>query len=246
MLPEIPQEELADALDRTVEELLARVGCKKPPFDAQAIAKQLGIVVANDSRMTGRARLVKLAGRYGQMLTTIFVGKHERPERLHWSIAHELGESASSQVFQTLGVQASEIATGTREKIANLLATRLLLPKPYFSQLGEESHWELLDLKEAFSTASHELIARRMLDMSPSVIVSLWDQGTLQWRQSNCGPSQEITPVEKQVQESSHKLNETQTVEAGLPEGMVRLTCWPIHELGWRREILRTEICADW
>ena len=93
--------------------------------------------------------------------------------------------SPRKKVFAMLGLSVGEIQASTRELIANQLAGALLLPTDWFQADGTELEWDLLEIKQRYSTASHELIARRMLQMTPSVIVSLFDQGQLIWRRSN-------------------------------------------------------------
>jgi len=105
----------------------------------------------------------------------------------------------------------------------------------------------LAELKKIYSTASHELIARRMLEMTPPVMVTLFDQGAVQWRQSNAGgrpPS--LSSAETSVWRAAFESGQAAEYKEGdLPEGINQVRCWPVHEPGWRREILRTEL-VEW
>jgi hypothetical protein len=124
----------------------------------------------------------------------------------------------------------------------NWLASCLLLPRPWFADDGQAVGWDLPTLKEIYRTASHELIARRMLEMPPPVIVSLFDQGKLQWRRSNVlSRPPLLTPPEEQTWRTAFDgARATQYDGEDLPEGIDDVRCWPVHEPGWRREILRT------
>jgi hypothetical protein len=127
------------------------------------------------------------------------------------------------------------------------LAGCLLLPERWFAADGRDLRWDLYDLKQRYQTASHELIARRMLDMQPPIIVTLFDQGKITWRRSNIlRRPPPLTSAEKrtwQVANEGGKASEYS--EADLPTGINDIRCWPIHEPTWRREILRTEL-EEW
>ena len=103
MLPEIPADEFAAALDACVDSILWETGVERPPVDALVVAGRLGMVVAQDCSLAGRARIAQLAdadGRGGGQ-ATIVVGLAERPEREQWAVAHEIGESIAYRVFDT-------------------------------------------------------------------------------------------------------------------------------------------------
>ena len=82
-------------------------------------------------------------------------------------------------MFEILGVDAREAPPNTRESVANQLAGRLLLPVAWFKPKAVRAGWDLFELKREFSTASHELIARRMLDFEPAVMITVFDHGRI-------------------------------------------------------------------
>jgi Zn-dependent peptidase ImmA (M78 family) len=184
MLSEIPEDEFAAALDACAAEVLWEAGVTEPPVDALAVAEQLGIVVARDYSMPYRGRFVRLAEREndGGGQATIVVGQTERPEREQWAVAHEIGESVAYRVFQRLGVSLDEALPTTRELVANRLASCLLLPRRWFSPDGLELDWDIVALKDRYFTASHELIARRMLEMRRPIVITIRDHGRVHWR----------------------------------------------------------------
>ncbi len=100
-------------------------------------------------------------------------------------MAHEIGELFADRVFDELGVDPREAPSGARETVANQLAGRLLLPREWFGEAGAECGWDLFELKERFATASHELIARRMLDFPPSIGITIFDNGRRTFRRGN-------------------------------------------------------------
>lgn len=245
MLSEIPDDEFAAALDACAAEVLWEAGILEPPIDALVVAERLQLVVARDFAMPYRGQFVRLAERdgHGGGQGTIVVGPAERPEREQWAVAHEIGESVAYRVFERLGVSFDESLPTAREQVANRLASALLLPRRWFAADGLDHDWDLFELKQRYNTASHELIARRMLEMRPPIVITVCDLGRVHWRRSNATarpPS--MLAEERDIWQVAHR--------AGLPTGdmlngetgLERVRCWPIHEPDWKREILRSEI----
>jgi hypothetical protein len=173
---------------------------------------------------------------------SILLRADPRHERREWAVAHELGEHAALHVFQRLGVDPREAPAAARESIANHLASRLLLPTSWFQRDGRGCDWDLLALKQRYATASHELIARRMLDFESTTIVTICDQGRVAFRRAAFGrrpPT--LSPVENDCWQAAHRCGQAdRRTHRGL-----QVRAWPIHEPGWKREIVRTELCDD-
>jgi hypothetical protein len=246
MLAEIPADEFAAALDACAANVLWEAGGAEPPIDATVVAERIGLVVAHNSLLTYRGRLVEMAdprgGDMGQ--GTILVGLAERPERLQWAVAHEIGESVAYRVFEALGVPSDSAPAEAREQVANHLASSLLLPRDRFAADGPACDWDLFALKCRYSTASHELIARRMLEMPPPIVVTLCDQGSVRWRRSNsCSRPPKLLPDEMDVWRECH---ETGRPASASPDSastcLEAIHAWPIHEPNWKREILRSAV----
>lgn len=245
MLSEIPNDEFSAALDACAAEALWEAGADAPPVDALAVAEALHLVVARDFAMPCRGRFVRLAdwegGEGGQ--GTIVVGVAERPEREQWAVAHEIGESIAHRVFERLGVAFYEALPTARELVANRLASALLLPRRWFAADARELAWDLLALKDRYSTASHELIARRMLEMRPPIVITVCDQGRVHWRRSNVtARSPDLLREERAVWRKAHKTGLVACNSLDAETGLESVCCWPIHEPGWKREIIRSEI----
>jgi hypothetical protein len=201
------------------------------------LAQGLELIVAVDHRQSGRARRVRIYGQ-GAPQSVIMVRADPRPERLQWSIAHEVGEHLAQRVFQLLGNRGPE-PPGIREDVANHLASRLLLPRAWFECAARVHDWDLIELKRDFTTASHELIARRMLDFAPPIIVTVFDQGRQTFRRANAiGPTPPPSRHEIACWRSVHDNNRP----GRYPVDQPCIFGWPIHEPGWQREILRTLI----
>lgn len=240
MYPSAASGQWSAELDATVEEILGQSQVFSPPVDAIAISRRLGIVVATDDRLSGRARRVQLRPVRGPAQETIFLRPEPRPERQQWAVAHELGERWAQRVFNRMDLIPAEVAPAMREAVANQVADRLLAPTLWLSSIAGEVDWDLLKLKQRFATASHELLARRMLDFDPPVIVTVFDQANITWRRSNVD-GQRIPPpdeLEHRLREEAHRFG--RTCEEETPA--IRVRVWPIHEDRWRREIVRMEL----
>jgi len=236
MLAEIAPEELASAIDGLASGALATARVGEPPVDAMLVARTLGLAVAWDDRQSGRARLVTLAAT-GRLAPAILLRRDPRAERLQWAVAHEIGEALAEKAFVELGIDPREAPRQARETVANAIASAILLPREFFPNDGAALGWDLLALKERYCTASHELIARRMLDCSIPVCVSVYDQDRLTWRRSNVSGRRQPSNLEIDVRRQAHELGEV-IMENGPP----KIQAWPIHEPPWQREIVRTEI----
>jgi len=243
MLTEIPSEQYAAALDSSANEILRETEITAPPVDAILVARRLRLQVASDTTMDLRARFVRIGDAAGG---TILLADDPRPERVQWAVAHEIGEFVAHRIFELLGIDLKDTPSSSREQVANRLASSLLLPKRWFTDDGRAAEWDLPTLKQIYRTASHELIARRMMEMTAPVIVTVFDQGQLTWRKSNVlrHPPPLIPSEEKTWRATFDGSRATQHDCCNLPEGIDDVRCWPVHEPGWRREILRTGLEA--
>lgn len=229
----------ASALDDFVAELLDTIGAQTPPVDAFQLAAAMRIPVARDAHQAGRARLARVRGARGvQARSCILLNEEPRPERRHWAVAHEIGEHLAPELFHRLALDVRETPQ-LREALANQFANRLLLPTDWFQSHGALYQWDLLELKSIFSTASHELIARRMLDFADPVIITIFDQGKITWRK--CTLSTRRPPLSKQEAECRQLVHTTgESTRRSLAEATIR--AWAVHEPEWKREIVRTDV----
>jgi hypothetical protein len=219
-------------LDDVAAELLDRTGIDRPPVDALLLAARLGVEVVFDARQTGRARHKRLGGR-----SVILLKPGERPERTQWAAAHELGEVVAHRVFERLDLDGGEPRPDLREQTASLLATRLLLRFDWFADDARLLADDVPALKNVYSTASHELIALRLLDLPEPCTITIFDHARVTRRRSNgARRPPPLLPLECAVWQETHR--------TGRPgersDGELRVRCWPVHEPEWKREILRT------
>jgi Zn-dependent peptidase ImmA (M78 family) len=246
MLADICADDLASTLDACAAETLWQAGIDRPPVDARLVAERLGLIVATHRRLPHRAQFVRLSAGQArrEAIGTIVVGPAERPEREQWAIAHEIGECLAPDVFARIGTRLIDAPAGARESIANRLASCLLLPRRWYAADGRAFDWDLFELKERYATASHELIARRMLEQEPPVVITVCDQGRITWRRDNMAfHSSRMSPVEQEAWERTRNSARcTDITPDPLQTGLDRVRAWPVHEPNWKREIIRGEI----
>ncbi|MCS7306603.1 MAG: ImmA/IrrE family metallo-endopeptidase [Thermoguttaceae bacterium] len=239
MWGQLDWQEYVQVLDSVVAESLQAAKVSQPPVDPCRIARALGLRVVWDGGLAERGRYVRLRQQGGHHpVPTMILQRHPRAERCYWAAAHELGEHLVYQVAEQLGLRVEEDWGVWRERMANHLAARILLPTAWFSQDGQRLDWDLRALKQRYSTASHEAIARRMLEMEEPVIISIFDHGQLRWRRANRpGRVPPLSQVESLCWQTAHQENQDHQEFSE----HLRIRAWAVHEPGWRREILRTE-----
>ena len=223
-----------EAADWEANRALEQGGYTSGAVDAIQLARNIGCDVIFDHHQSNRGRLKRLGKR-----CVIFLKPDQRPERIQWAASHEIGETLAFRVFRRLGVDPTEGEPGLREHVANLLASRLLLPGHTFFPEADSVCESLFRLKEIFSTASHELIAMRLLDRPGEKCVTVVDQGRVTKRRtSNSSCPRNLLPSEKQCWERTH----SQCCYQEYEDETYRIRCWPIHEEHWKREIVFTSL----
>lgn len=222
-----------ERVERGVGGCLERAGWLAPPVSAIEVASRLGICVIRDSRLVTRGRCTRLDDR-----PVIAIAAEDRPERREWTVAHELGEIAFPElaIDHLGGVGDLADQHQLREQVANLFATRLLLPTPWFREAWLATDGDLFELKQRFPTASHELIAFRMLDAERHMVISIYDQGRLTKRRGNTGALRPpVHPLEARL---FQRLHDSRRCDHIAEDGIV-VDGWPVDEPGWQRDVIR-------
>src|SRR5262245_41760058 len=138
MSEELSREELYRVLDGLVEELLEGAGVSEPPVDAVALARHLGLEPAADRVRRGRGRAPLLA-------------PGEEAEQRQREAALDLAEHLKGDLFARLGLEG-----GPRPMLGEsptaLFVGRLLVPQAWLAGEARARGYDLLELKERFST----------------------------------------------------------------------------------------------
>jgi Zn-dependent peptidase ImmA (M78 family) len=235
MFEELPREEVLATVDAIVAELLRAAGAQEPPVDAIQLAQRhLGMVVCLDRRQPSRGRAQRSAGR-----PQIFLKPEPTPERHQWTVAHEIGEHLKPQLLQRLGIDPPQTRAMAGESLANLFAHHLLVPACWFSSDAADLEYDVLELKQRYHTASHEVIALRLLDLPEPAIITIVDNDHIYRRRSNAWPvRKEFEPVERECQRYVNHYSRP----AVRREGSWTVQGWPVHQADWKREILRSVV----
>jgi hypothetical protein len=235
-------DQMTKAIDETVSVILRQAAVKRPPIDAVQIARRVGYHLLWDENQTGRARISVIRpgpGRRPQR--AICLKPDPRPERIQWAVAHEIGEQYAGDVVRLSKIDLAELSTDGREQIANALATRLLLPSKFFSRDAVAFGFDLCRLKGEYSTASHEIIARRMLDLPAPMLITIFDNGRQQFRRWNCpGRPPPLSESEVELRQAAHESGKA-VRRFHHPQAAV----WPVHEPGWKREVIWLALSGD-
>jgi Zn-dependent peptidase ImmA (M78 family) len=238
MIDELSREEVTDAVDRAVAELLDSAKVEGPPVDAIVLAQRhLGMIVCLDRRQNHRGRVQRAAGR-----PQIFLRPEPSEERHQWTVAHEIGEHLKPDLLRRLGVAPEQTRAMAGESLANLFAHRLLVPSRWLAADAPAHDYDLLALKGRYRTASHEVLAWRLLDLPAPCIITVVDNGRVHRRRSNAWRTRKrLEPAEVQCQRYVNQFGRPKVVRQ---DGWT-VQGWPVHQPDWKREILRSVVEAD-
>jgi Zn-dependent peptidase ImmA (M78 family) len=235
MSEDLSREEVTGVVDRMVEELLASAGVLKPPVDAIALAQgHLGMVVCLDRSQAQRGRAQRGAGR-----KQIFLRPEPTEERHQWTVAHEIGEHLKPALLQRLNLPPEQTRGMMGESLANLFAYRLLVPTCWLADEARGCDHDVPELKKRFRSASHEVVAWRLLDLSTPCIITIVDNEQVQRRRSNAWRiTRALSDPETRCLRYVHHYSRQRLVN----EQGWTVHGWPVHQSDWKREILRSVV----
>jgi hypothetical protein len=158
-------------------------------------------------------------------------------------VAHEIGEHTKATLLRRLGIDPEQTRPMLGESLANLFARRLLVPTAWLKEAARACGHDLLELKECFRTASHEVIAWRLLDLDEPCVITIVDNDEVTRRRSNAWPvRRQLAAPERECQRYVHRHARPHAVNAA--GWSVR--GWPVHQLDWKREVLRSVVEEGW
>jgi hypothetical protein len=230
---ELTPEEVHDAVDRAVAGLLERAGLIEPPVDALALARRhLGLAVQPDGPPRGGARRPATARQ-----SALRAAPTEEQEQ--WSAARAIGEHLKPDLLSRLGLPAGSTRGLAGVSLPNLFAGRLLVPTAWFAADARALGFDLLELKQRYRTASHEVLAWRMVDLPDACIVTVVDDGRVHRRRGNAWRvRKELSAAERACQRLVHEHGRPHA----LRQGGWSVQGWPVPRAGGSREILRSVV----
>ncbi len=223
--------ELHEAVDRVVEELLARAGVSAPPVDAVALARDhLGMTVSVGERP---------ARRRGHDGNEVVLAPELGEDQRQWAVARAIGKRFRGAVLERLGLAPEPGRAGTGASLDTLFAGRLLVPTCWFAADARSAGWDLAGLKERYRTAGLEALAWRLLDLPEPCVVTLVEDGRVVCRRSNAWRvNKNLSGPERKCQRYVHEHGRPHAVTAG---GWA-VQGWPVSRAGAAREILRSVV----
>jgi hypothetical protein len=219
MSEDLTPEEIHDAVDAVVRDVLDSAGVTAPPVDAVALAGHLGVEL--------KPRRAPTQARSASERTL---------EQRQADAARAVADFLRPDVRERLGIEGPGRGLAGAS-LSSLLASRLLVPTAWLAAEGRASGWDLEELHRRFAPAAAELVAWRLLDLSEPCAITVVDNGVVARRRSNAWRlPRELVPAELTCQRYVHQYSRPRVVRA---EGWT-VQGWPLHAVDGKREVLRS------
>ncbi len=235
-MSEFSTEELYDAIDRCVVELLARHGIEEPPVDAiRLVQDAFRYTVTFEEEEEDEPQYGDPPKR--KRPRELVMKQSQSPGGQQMMAARACAKEMVPGILQRLGV-----VPGTEQKSANshlmgVIAPRLLLPTRWFESAARKASSDLLRIQETFATVNLEPIALRLLELEDPCVIAIVDDGVVGLRRSNAmQATKKLTPAEEFCIEKVIEAEEPQTVRK---EGWTSRG-WPVSTGPFNRILLRS------
>lgn len=230
------QDELFEAVDRLVHTLLERAGVAEPPVDALRLAEEhLGIPVTvvepveDDER--GRPR-----SRPRPQAAGIILSADMTPEQQQKAAATAVAAMLMPHVLRKLDISPGTENRSFANHLRGLIATRVLLPTRLFRTAASRCKYDVLALQAAFSTATTEAVALRLLDLEEPCVIAVVDDGVVSMRRGNrSAETKKLTAAEQECVEQVMALDQPHRARA---DGWTAHG-WPVPGRPFRRILVR-------
>lgn len=228
-------EELFEACDRLVAGLLDRAGVTDPPVDALRIAEDhLGIpveIAEPEEDEQGRPR-----PRARRPTSGIVLSPHMSAEQQQSAAAQGIARTLLPDLLRKLGIVPGSETKQAAAHFRGLLIARLLVPTRMLRSALRNCKYDMVALKERFSTASFESIALRLLDLDDPCVIAVVDDGVVAVRRSNATQTtRKLTPAEQRCLDRVMELDRPHSTRL---EGW-SVQGWPVPGRPFRRVVLR-------
>jgi predicted transcriptional regulator len=144
---------------RELAEGLAFEHFEGPPVDPFLLAERMGVEVVRGGAVA-RWRVE------GEGRSVVHLPRELASDRARFTLAHELVEIAGAKASPPL--QVSRDQAPRAEQLFQLGASDLLMPRRWFAEVGEETDWDLAELRDRFQV-SWEAAARRVPVCVPAI-----------------------------------------------------------------------------
>ncbi len=176
-------DDLFDAVDRIVRDLLERSGIDDPPIDAIALAQHaFNLLVAeaeeeHEPQYGDRPR----RKRPREIVLRADLSEEGRNAVCARACAKELLPA----VLAKLGVVPGTENRSAQTSLVASIVPRLLLPTRWFDKDSHKAGFDLVALKDRYLTVSYEMIALRWLDLDDPCVIAIVDDGAVATRRGN-------------------------------------------------------------
>jgi hypothetical protein len=232
------QEDLFDAIDRVIADVLPRAGVAEPPVDALHIAQAVFGFRVEYAEPDDEA-----PGRFGTRprrrlgANTLLVRADQSDESQQAVAARAVAKQLLPAILTKLGIVPSTENKQAQNQLIGLVAPRLLLPTRWFAADIRRADFDLLAIKEIYPTAGFEMLALRMLDVAEDpCVIAIIDDGVVAARRSNRFPvTRKLTAAEQTCHD---QITETEEPARVRVDGWTAWG-WPTPGIPFRRIVVR-------
>jgi hypothetical protein len=228
---DLTREDVTQAADLLVDEVLAAARVTRPPVNAVDVAKHLGILILEDRGPKSRGQPKRRSAE------TVLLSAEGSEESRQWAAAQAVGERLKPDLLRRLGMDPASRQSLPGESLAGLLARLLLTPTSWFAGDARACGWDVPEIKNLYATAGYEVVAWRLLDLPEPCVITIIENDHVHRRRSNAWRvNKTLQPAERECQRYVHHYSRPRVVSA---DGWT-VQGWPLHEADWKREILRS------
>src|SRR5260370_1352748 len=230
MTDDLSREDVLAAVDRAVDDLLGAAGVTAPPVDALALAVGHLAWTIRHGDGARRRSAKRDAG------NEVVIPPGASTEQTHFAVARAIGAARKPDILRRLGIPSEDQKGLLSVSPAHLFAEHLLLPTAWFGRAARDLDFDVMELHSLFTTAGHQLVAERLLDLPEPCVVTIVDNGTVVRRRSNAWRvSRRLSPTEEACRLEVERSGQPHDVRR---EGWT-VRGWPVPRSDGTRVILR-------
>lgn len=236
-MSDFTSEDLFDAVDRAVNELLDRCGVVEPPVDAlDMLRSAFGFRIDFDEPHDARQYGDRPRRRAGP--NELILHPDSTEESRQTLAGRAVAKKLIPAILTRLGVVPGTENKSAQQTLVGLVTSRLLLPSRWFVGDAHRAGFDLIELKERYPTVGWEMLAWRMLDADdePSVIAIVDDDAVTARRGNRFPATRKLTAAEEECIE---KIRETEEPAKVRREEWTAMG-WPTQGVPFRRIIVRS------
>ncbi|MGL4421998.1 MAG: hypothetical protein ACRCZF_15125 [Gemmataceae bacterium] len=186
---DVSEEDLFEAIDAAVRQLLETTEQLEPPVDAvllvqMAFGFRIQMIEPEDEEPLEYGEEPRRPRRPPPR-TLVF--KYDQSEESQQAMAaRACAKAMLPGILQKIGIAPGTENRGLGNQLGALIATRLLLPTRWFARSARQTGFDLMALKDIYPSASYEALARRMLDVAEEpMVMAIVEDGSISWRRGN-------------------------------------------------------------